>query len=54
MVKVRIDLTELEIQMLLNCIKSAIDTKHMPKESIGRIKEIEEELSKYLLESETM
>ena len=48
MVRVTIELSKLEIEMLLNCIESAIDTKHMPEVSEGRIKEIREQLSKYL------
>ena len=48
MVKVTIELSKLEIQMLLNCIEGAIDTKHMPKESEGRVKRIRGQLSKYL------
>jgi len=48
MVKVKIELSKLEIQMLLNSIETAIDTKHMPEESEDRIKEIKKEFSKYL------
>ena len=48
MVRVTIELSKLEIEMLLNCIEAAIDTKHMPKESEERAKEIKEQLSKYL------
>jgi len=48
MVEVTIELSKLEIEMLLNCIEAAIDTKHMPEESEERIKEIRGRLSKYL------
>jgi len=48
MVKVTIELSENEIQMLLNCIEGAIDTKHMPEQSEGRVREIKEQFSKYL------
>jgi hypothetical protein len=48
MVRVTIELSKLEIEMLLNCIEAAIDTKHMPGESEERVKEIRERLSKYL------
>ena len=43
MVRVTIELSKLEIGMLLNCIEAAIDTKHMPEESEERIKEIREQ-----------
>ena len=48
MVRVTIELSKLEIQMLLNCIEAAIDTKHMPEQSEERIKEIKEQLSNHL------
>ena len=48
LVIVTIELSKLEICMLLNCIEAAIDTKHVPEESEERIKEIREQLSKYL------
>jgi hypothetical protein len=48
MVEVTIELSEYEIQMLLNCIDGALDTKHMKEENMGRVKEIKEQLSKYL------
>ena len=48
MVRVTIELSKLEIQMLLNCIEAAIDTKHMPEQSEDRIKKIKEQLSNYL------
>jgi len=48
MVKVEIDLSKREIQMLLNCIEAAIDTKHMKEENVERVKEIIKQLSKYL------
>ena len=48
MVKVEIDLSKYEIQMLLNCIETAIDTKHMQGKNEKRVKEIQKQLSKYL------
>jgi len=48
MVRVTIELSKLEIQMLLNCIEAALDTKHMPDEKEERIKEIKKQLSNYL------
>ena len=48
MVEVTIELSKLEIEMLLNCIDGALDTKHMRQENVGRVKEIKEQLSKYL------
>ena len=48
MVRVKIDLSELEIQMLLNCIEAAIDTKHMQEQNEERVKDIHKQLSKYL------
>jgi hypothetical protein len=48
MVKVTIELSKNEIQMLLNCIEAALDTKHMPEESEERVKEIQDQFSKYL------
>jgi hypothetical protein len=49
MVKVTIELSELEIQMLVNCIESAIDTNHMPGDMVKRVKEIRDGFNKYLL-----
>ena len=48
MVKVSVELSKYEIQMLVNCIDGAIDTKHMRKENENRVKEIKEQLEKYL------
>ena len=48
MVKVKIELTELEIQMLINCIEGALDTKHMRKEKEERVRDIRDELNKYI------
>ena len=48
MVKVTIELSKYEIQMLINCIDGALDTKHMPDESQERVKKIKEDLGKYL------
>ena len=48
MVKVEIELSELQIQMLINCIDGAIDVKHMPVKDVEIVKEIRRQLSKYL------
>ena len=48
MVRVIIELSKREIQMLLNCIEAAIDTKHMQEENEERVKEIQKHLSEYL------
>jgi len=48
MVNVTIDLSELEIEMLLHCLESAIDVKHIDDKDIERAKEIKKQLSKYL------
>jgi len=48
MAKVTIDLSELEIEMLLNCIETAIDVKHMDGEYKERAEQIKKELVKYL------
>jgi len=48
MVRVTIELSKLEIEMLLNCIEAAIDTEHVPEESEEIVKELKEQLSKYL------
>ena len=48
MVKANIELSKYEIQMLLNCIESAIETKHVPEVSKKRIEELKKEFSKYL------
>ena len=48
MEKVNIELSKFEIQMLLNCIESALDTKHVPEVSEKRVEEIKKEFSKYL------
>lgn len=48
MVKITIDLSKHEIEMLLYCIESALDTKHVPEKSEGSVREIKEQLSKYL------
>jgi hypothetical protein len=46
MVKVTLELSELEIQMMINCIDSVIDVQHT--KNIERIKEIKKEFEKYL------
>jgi hypothetical protein len=48
MVKVTIDLSKYEIQMLINSIESALDTNHMQEENRQRVKEIRDEFCKYL------
>jgi len=48
MVKITIDLSELEIEMLIHCIEAAIDTKHLDEENEKRAKEIVVQLSKHL------
>ena len=48
MVKVAIELSELEIEMLINCIDTAIDVKHLDEEHEKRAKEIKKQLSKYV------
>jgi len=48
MVKVTIELSKYEIQMLINCIDGAIDTKHMRLENEERVKEIKKQFSKYI------
>ena len=46
MVKVTVELSKLEIQMLINSIDVAIDVKHINKSE--RLKEIKNQFSKYL------
>ena len=48
MVRVTIDLSKYEIQMLINSIESVLDTQHMQQENEERVKEIRDEFSKYL------
>jgi len=48
MVKIEIDLSKYEIQMLINSIEAVLDTKHMRKENEERVKEIKKQLSNYL------
>jgi hypothetical protein len=48
MVRVTIELSKLEIEMLLNCMEAALDTGHVPEESEEIVKELREQLSKYL------
>jgi len=48
MVRVTLELSRLEIEMLSNCIEAAIDTKHMKEQDVERAKEIKRQLSKYL------
>jgi len=48
MVKVEIELSELQIEMLIKCIDGAIDVKHMSEQDEERAKEVKRQLSKYL------
>jgi len=48
MVKVTLELSELEISMLLHCIDGAIDTKHIPEKDLERAKKIKQQLSKFV------
>jgi len=48
MIKVSLDLSELEIHMLINCIESALDTKHISEEGIKRVIDIRKQLEKHL------
>jgi len=48
MVKVTIELSKLEIEMLTHCIEGAIEVKHMTEKDERRAKDIIEKLSKYL------
>ena len=50
MVKVTLELSELEIEMLSHCIESAIDTKHMGEQDNKRAGEILKQLSKYVID----
>jgi len=46
MVEVKLELSKLEIEMLIHCIDSAIDVQHT--KNIERIQEIKEKFEKYL------
>ena len=48
MVKVSIELSKIQIQMIMNCIDAALDTKHVPEENEVETKDILVKLSKYL------
>ena len=48
MVKVTIELSKIQIQMLINSIEAALDTGHVPEENEEGAKEILEQFSKYL------
>ena len=48
MVRVTIELSKLEIVMLLNCMEAALDTGHVPEESGESVKKLKEQLIKYL------
>jgi len=48
MVKINIELSQLQIEMFVRCIDSAIDVKHMDEEDEQVAKEIRDQLSKYL------
>ena len=46
MVKVTVELSKLEIEMLINAIDQAIDIKHTNK--VERLKEIKNQFNKYI------
>ena len=46
MVKVTVELSKLEIEMLINAIDQAIDIKHADK--VERLKEIKNQFNKYI------
>lgn len=46
MVKVTVDLTKVELEMLMHCIDTAIDVKHI--KDINRLQEIKDQFSKYI------
>lgn len=48
MVKVTLDLSELDIEIFLNCIEVAIDTKYITGKDAEDAKKIIEQLKKYL------
>lgn len=48
LVKVTIELSEIQIQMLINSIEAAVDTGHVPEENEEGAKKIIKKLSKYL------
>lgn len=48
MVKVTLDLSKLEMEMFLNCIQGAIDTKHVTGKDLVTAKKIMGQLSKHL------
>ena len=48
MVEVKIELSEIQIQMLIHCIEGALDTKHVPEEEADLVKKIIKQLSNYL------
>lgn len=48
MIKVTIDLSKLEIRMLINCIDAAIETKHMNVKDAKRARDIMEKLEVYI------
>ena len=49
MVKVMLELSELEIEMLSHCIESAIDTKHLPENDNKKAEKILNQLRKYVV-----
>lgn len=48
MVKVTIQLSKHEIEMFINCIEAAIDTKHMRNKFKKRAEDIKKQLTEYL------
>ena len=48
MVEVNIELSEIQIRMLIHCIEGALDTKHVPDEEVDLVKEIIKQFNNYL------
>ena len=48
MVKVTLELSNLEIEMFLNCIEMAIDTKYVDGKNKETAKKLVKQLSKYV------
>jgi hypothetical protein len=49
MVKVTLELTEIEIEMLSHCIETALDVKKMSQQEKKTAKVILKQLSKYII-----
>jgi hypothetical protein len=48
MVKITLELSELEVEMFLHCIEGAIDTEHVTGKDVETVEKIKKQLSKYL------